>query len=176
MVLYDLRHEIDSPLHIRGPRRSRPMRPHAATRSLSLLVSPLPEGQRPDAELMEQSMDIGVVAHAVEPLQHERVVLALPSHFIDGHRDELDPPSQGAAEDLRRLGHRPFVAGDIDRAAVQRLVPLEGEAPEPADVLHGDHLEPGLRLQGDRELPSSSPGLNQGEVQFSMKKTGLRIT
>src|SRR5712671_6367880 len=91
-------------------------------------------------ELAFQASDVGAVADAVEPLQHQRRIRAVLPDLFDWRLRERNRPAQRLRQDLRRLRHRSYVTGEIDLAAVQGGGVGERARAEPADVVHRDHL------------------------------------
>src|SRR5207249_371712 len=92
------------------------------------------------AELAFQAGDVGAVADALEPFQHQRRILAVLPDLFDGRLGVRNRPTQRVRENLRRLRHRSYVTGEIDLAAVQGGGIGERTRTEPADVVHRDHL------------------------------------
>src|SRR6266498_1672156 len=122
-------------------------RAYSATSSTPFgLGGPVGEGCGTAAVLLLQGLDIDVVADAVEPFEHLRVIGAPLADLFDRRSYEFDPPSGRAAQDLRGLRKRVLVASDIHVHPVHLLVPLEGARSEPADVVHRDHLQHRGRL------------------------------
>src|SRR6185295_3118743 len=107
------------------PSRRRGSRIDSATSPRS--ACPALEGCGRDPALPRTRADVHVVADAVEPLEHQRVVGAALAHLLDGHGHELDLLLHGLAEDAGRLRHRELVARDIELAAVERRRLLEHE-------------------------------------------------
>src|SRR2546425_12920019 len=93
------------------------------------------------AELAFQASDVGAVADALEPLQHQRRILAVLPDLCDWRLRERNRPTQHLRQDLRHLRHRSYVTGEIDLAAVQRGGLREPARAEPAAVLHRNHLQ-----------------------------------
>src|ERR1700739_162469 len=81
------------------------------------------------AELAFQASDVGAVADALEPFQHQRHLLAVLPDLFDWRLRERNRPTQRLRQDLRRLRHRSYVTGEIDLAREN-----------PADVVHRNHL------------------------------------
>src|SRR5258705_2617556 len=109
---------------------------------------PVGELRERAAELAFQASDVGAVADALEPLQHQRRMLAVLPDLFDWRLRECNRPTQRLREDLRRLRHRSYVTGDIDLAAVQGRGVGECARAEPADVVHRNHLY--LRARPER--------------------------
>ncbi len=105
-----------------------------------VVAGPLGEFRERAAELAFQASDIGAVADAVEPFQHQRHFLAVLPDLFDGRLRECNRPTQRFRQDLRRLRHRSHVTGEIDFAAVQGSGIGERARAEPADVVHRNHL------------------------------------
>src|SRR5690348_7148882 len=101
---------------------------------------PLGELREPAAELAFQASDVGAVADALEPLQHQRRIRAVLPDLFDWRLRERNRPTQRLRQDLRRLRHRSYVTGEIDLAAVQGGGVDERARAEPADVVHRNHL------------------------------------
>src|SRR5260370_37537710 len=78
---------------------------------------PVGELRERAAELAFQPSDVGAVADAVEPLQHQRHLLAVLPDLFDWRLRERNRPAQRLRQDLRRLRHRSYVTGQIDLAA-----------------------------------------------------------
>src|ERR1700691_3568832 len=93
------------------------------------------------AELAFQASDVGAVADALEPFEHQRHLLAVLPDLFNWRLRECNRPAQSLRQDLRRLRHRAYVTGEIDLAAVQGGGVGERARAEPADVLHRNHLE-----------------------------------
>src|SRR5215218_9395916 len=115
----------------------------------ALLLRPLAEARGSHAELLRVPLDVGVVADRVEPLEHDREVLATGAYLFDRHLVEVDLSPGDLAEDRRHLDGRELVPGDVDVTTVQLRVTLEHREPVLADVAHGDHLQLRLRLHCD---------------------------
>src|ERR1700722_14462449 len=92
------------------------------------------------AELAFQASDVGAVADALEPLQHQRHILAVLPDLFDWCLHERNRLTQRFRQDLRRLRHRSYVTGEIDLAAVQGGGVGERARAEPADVVDRNHL------------------------------------
>src|SRR5712671_6754968 len=101
---------------------------------------PVGELRERAAELAFQACDVGAVADALEPLQHQRRFLAVLPDLFDWRLRERNRPTQRHRQDLRRLRHRSYVTGEIDLAAVQISGVGERARAEPADVFHRNHL------------------------------------
>src|SRR5882672_7423786 len=125
------------------------VRARHASRSGGVTAGPVGELRERAAELALQAGDVGAVADALEPLQHQRRILAVLPDLCDGRLREGDRPTQRLRQDLRHLRHRSYVTGDIDLAAVQRGGLGERARAEPADVVHRNHLQ----LRGWPERP-----------------------
>src|SRR5438132_3788890 len=78
------------------------------------LDGPIGQARRPDAELAGTRADVDVVAHAVEPLEHDGKVGAELADLLDRHLHEREAPAHGLAQDPRRLGHGVLVSRDVD--------------------------------------------------------------
>src|SRR6266404_4890574 len=102
---------------------------------------PVGELRERAAELAFQASDVGAVADALEPLQHQRRILAVLPDLFDWRLRERNRPTQRLRQDLRRLRHRAYVTGEIDLAAVQGGGLGERARAEPADVVHRNHLQ-----------------------------------
>src|SRR5882672_5504337 len=81
---------------------------------------PVGELRERAAELAFRAGDVGAVADALEPLQHQRRILAVLPDLRDWRLRERDRPTQRLRQDCRHLRHRSYGTGDIDLAAVQR--------------------------------------------------------
>src|SRR2546425_6962255 len=103
---------------------------------------PVGELRERAVELAFQASDVGAVADALEPLQHQRRILAVLPDLFDWRPRERDRPTQRLRQDLRRLRHRSYVTGDIDLAAVQSFGVGGRARAGPADVLPRQHLPP----------------------------------
>ena len=101
---------------------------------------PVGELRERAAELAFQASDVGAVADALEPFQHQRHILAVLPDLFDWRLRERNRPTQRLRQDLRRLRHRSYVTGEIDLAAVQGGGVGERARAEPADVVHRNHL------------------------------------
>src|SRR6267142_1383089 len=99
-----------------------------------------PVGVARAAELAFQARDVGAVAAALEPLQHQRHTLAVLPDLFDWRLRERNRPTQRLRQDLRRLWHRSYVTGEIDLAAVQGGGVGERARAKPADIVHRNHL------------------------------------
>src|SRR6266702_5093114 len=102
---------------------------------------PVGELRERAAELAFQASDVGAVADALEPLQHQRHILAVLPDLFDWRLRERNRSTQRLPQDLRRLRHRSYVTGEIDLAAVQGGGFGERARAEPADVVHRNHLQ-----------------------------------
>src|SRR5947209_1098488 len=109
---------------------------------------PVGELRERAAELAFQASDVGAVADALEPLQHQRRILAVLPDLFDWRLRERNRPTQRLRQDLRRLRHRSYVTGEIDLAAVQGGGLGERARAEPADVVRRNHLQ--LRARPER--------------------------
>src|SRR6266566_2983365 len=109
---------------------------------------PVRELRERAAELAFQASDVGAVADALEPLQHQRRILAVLPDLFDWSLRERNRPTQRLRQHLRHLRHRSYVTGKIDLAAVQGGGVGERASAEPADVVHCNHLQ--LRAWPDR--------------------------
>src|SRR6266853_2247093 len=105
-----------------------------------VLARPVGELRERAAELAFQGGDVGAVAYALEPFQHQRPFLAVLPDRFDWRLRERNRPTQRLRQDLRRLRHRSYVTSDIDLAAVQSGGVGERARAEPADVVHRNHL------------------------------------
>src|SRR5713226_2651497 len=102
---------------------------------------PVRELRERAAELAFQASDVGAVADALEPFQHQRHILAVLPDLFDWCLRERNRPAQRLRQDLRRLRHRSYVTGEVDLAAVQGGGIGERARAEPADIVHGHHLQ-----------------------------------
>jgi hypothetical protein len=102
---------------------------------------PIGELRERAAELAYQASDVGAVADALEPLQHQRRILAVLPDLFDWRLRERNRPTQRLRQDLRRLRHRSYVTGEIDLAAVQGRGVGERARAEPSDIVHRNHLQ-----------------------------------
>src|SRR5260370_7613186 len=94
---------------------------------------PVGELRERTAELAFQASNVGAVADALEPLQHQRRILAVLPDLFDWRLCECNRPIQRLGQDLRRLRHRSHVTGDIDFApAPLPAPPLPPPPPPPA--------------------------------------------
>src|SRR6478735_4508165 len=109
---------------------------------------PVGELRERAAELAFQASDVGAVADALEPLQHQRRMFAVLPDLFDWRLRERNRPTQRLRQDLRRLRHRSYVTGEIDLATVQGRSVHERARAEPADVVHRNHLQ--LRARPER--------------------------
>src|SRR5690349_22754656 len=82
-------------------------------------VCPVGELRERAAELALQASDVGAVADALEPFEHQRHLLSVLPDLFDWRLREGNRPTQRLCQGLRRLRHRSYVAGEIDLAAVQ---------------------------------------------------------
>src|SRR2546428_1344794 len=101
---------------------------------------PVGELRERSAELAFQASDVGAVADALEPLQHQRHILAVLPDLFDWRLRERNRPTQRLRQDLRRLRHRSYITGDIDFAAVQSNGISEGARGAPANVRYRKNL------------------------------------
>src|SRR5258708_34705045 len=92
------------------------------------------------AELAFETSDVGTVADALEPLEHQRHVLAVLTDLFDWRLRERNRPTQRLRQDLRRLRHRSHVTGEVDLAAVQVGGLGERPATTPANVASRNDL------------------------------------
>src|SRR5438132_8667455 len=92
------------------------------------------------AELAFQASDVGAVADALEPFEHQRHILAVLPDLFDWRLRERNRPTQRFCKDLRRLRHRSYVTGEIDLAAVQGGGVGARARAEPAAIVHRTHL------------------------------------
>src|SRR6059058_4745231 len=113
-----------------------------------LAVRPVGELRERAAELAFQASDVGAVADALEPLQHQRRILAVLPDLFHWRLRERNRPTQRLRQDLRRLWHRSYVTSEIDLAAVQSRGVGEGARAEPSDIVHRNHLQ--LRARSER--------------------------
>src|SRR5258708_20609869 len=98
-------------------------------------VCPVGKLRERAAELAFQSRDIGAVADALEPFQHQRHFLAVLPDLFDGRLRERNRPTQRLGQDLRSLRHRSYVTGEIDLATVQGDGVGEHPLADPADIV-----------------------------------------
>src|SRR5712691_2108593 len=101
---------------------------------------PVGEFRERAAELAFQPSDVGAVADALEPFEHQRHILAVLPDLFDWRLRESNRPTQRLRQDFRRLRHRSYVTGEIDLAAVQGGGIGERARAEPANVVHRNHL------------------------------------
>src|SRR5258706_16440470 len=92
------------------------------------------------AEVAFQARDVGAVAYAVEPLQHQRHFPAVLPDLLYRRLRERDGPTQRLRQDLRRLRNRSYVTGEIDLAAVEGAWLGEPPRAEPTAFVHRNHL------------------------------------
>src|SRR5262249_7314612 len=78
---------------------------------------PVGELRERAAEFAFQASDVGAVADALEPLQHQCRILAVLPDLFDWRLRERNRPTQRLGQDLGRLQHRSCVTGEIDLAA-----------------------------------------------------------
>src|SRR4029077_4742888 len=69
-------------------------------------VCPVRELRKRAAELAFQASDIGAVADALEPFEHQRHLLAVLPDLFDWSLRERNRPTQCLRQDLRRFRHR----------------------------------------------------------------------
>src|SRR5882672_11347356 len=100
--------------------RRRSIEPLGAPIWSRVAACPVGELRERAAELALQAGDVGAVADALEPLQHQRRILAVLPDLRDWRLRERDRPTQRLRQDCRHLRHRSYGTGDIDLAAVQR--------------------------------------------------------
>src|SRR5262249_60482691 len=74
---------------------------------------PIGELRERAAELAFQVSDVGAVADALEPLQHQRRILAVLPDLFDWRLRERNRPTQRLRHDLRRLRHRSWLTSAI---------------------------------------------------------------
>src|SRR6266849_3323969 len=117
-----------------NPRFSAPIWPRVA-------ACPIGELRERAAELAFQASDVGAVADALEPFQHQRHILAVLPDLFDWCLRERNRPAQRLRQDLRRFPHRSYITGEVDLAAVQGLGVGERARAEPADVVYRNHLQ-----------------------------------
>src|SRR5436190_14430529 len=144
-----------------APDRRRQDGPRARAAS-ALVPHPLLERERLDAPARFRRRDVGGIADGVEPLEHQREVLAVGPHRRD--RDLLvgDGLARQLAERGGRLrhGHRVARVFELDALELGRLGERLGA--ELPDVLDRDHLQLGLRLErGDQLVAVEEPGARQ---------------
>src|SRR5258706_9611474 len=116
------------------------------------VCSPVLERRRADAALAGHGRDVGVVARAVEPLEHHCQVGAEPAHLLDRDVKELDRMLGRGGDELCRLRRRELVARDVEATSVQLAMLVERPCAVLANVLDSDHLEHRRRLHGEGEL------------------------
>src|SRR5215203_2550202 len=80
----------------------------------TLFIRPLAKARGSHAELLRVPLDVGVVADRVEPLEHDREILATGAYLFDRHLEEVDLSPGDLAEDRRHLDGRELVPGDVD--------------------------------------------------------------
>src|SRR4029077_10789462 len=110
--------------------------PCLSGRSSRVAACPVGELRERAAELAFQASDVGAVADTLEPLQHQRHIVAVLPDLFDWRLHERNRPTQRLRQDLRRLQHRSYVPGEIDLATVQAGGVGERTRAEPADVVH----------------------------------------
>src|SRR6476646_8551679 len=88
-----------------------------------------------------QCGDIGVVADAVEPFEHERRILALLASRSDWDFLIVDRAADGLREDFCLLLTGELVPGEIETLAEHLLAPLDQSRDEGPDVCQGNELE-----------------------------------
>src|SRR5437879_11018810 len=106
---------------------------------MRVTACPVGELRERAAELAFQASDVGAVADALEPFEHQRHILVVLPDLFDWLRERYRS-TQRLRQDLRRLRHRSYVTGKIDLAAVQGGGGGERARAEPADVVHRNHL------------------------------------
>src|ERR1700722_10342283 len=94
---------------------------------------PVGELRESAAKLAFQASDVGAVADALEPFQHQRHFLAVLPDLFDWRLSERNLPTHRFRQDPRRLPHRSYAPGEIDLAAVQGSGVCERTRAEPAD-------------------------------------------
>src|SRR5260370_193521 len=82
-----------------------------------MAACPVGERRERAAELALQASDVGAVADALEPLQHQRHILAVLLDLFDWRLRERNRPAQRLRQDLRRLRHRSYVTAETDLPA-----------------------------------------------------------
>ena len=92
-------------------------------------VRPVGELRERAVELAFQARDVGAVADALEPLKHQRRMLAVVQDLFDWRLRERNRPTQRVRQDLRRLRHRSYVAGEIDLARFKAAASVNARAP-----------------------------------------------
>src|SRR2546427_3838712 len=103
---------------------------------------PVGELRERAVELAFQASDVGAVADALEPLQHQRHILAVLPDLFDWRLRERNRSTQRLPQDLRRLRHRSYVTGKIDLAAVQGGGAAERAGARPGHVVPRNPLLP----------------------------------
>src|SRR2546428_8819773 len=106
-----------------------------------VVARPVGELRERAAELAFQASDVGAVADALEPFEHQRHLLAVLPDLFDWRLHERNRLPQRLRQDLRRLRHRSYVTGEIDLAPVQGGGVGERPGAEPADVVHRNYLQ-----------------------------------
>src|SRR5215469_17177339 len=107
--------------------------------SFRVTACPVGELRERAAELAFQASDVGAVADALEPFEHQRHLLAELPDLFDWRLREPNWPTQRLRQDLRRLRHRSYVSGKIDLAAVQGSSISERAHAQPANIVHRNH-------------------------------------
>src|ERR1700719_1829788 len=98
-----------------------------------MAACPVGELRERAAELAFQASDVGAVADALEPFEHQRRFLAVLPDLFDWRLRERNRPTQRLCQDLRHLRHRSHITGDIDFATVQRGGVSKRACAAPAD-------------------------------------------
>src|SRR5258708_12685526 len=101
---------------------------------LRVAACPVGELRERAAEFAFQAGDVGAVADALEPFQHQRHLLAVLPDLFDWCLRECNRPTQRLRQDLRRFRHGSYVTGEIDPAALQRPAPPHPPPPPPAPL------------------------------------------
>src|ERR1700746_585451 len=114
--------------------------PVSAPRWSRVAARPVGELRERAAELAFQASDVGAVADALEPFEHQRHIVAELPDLFDWGLHERNRPTQRLRQVLRLLRHRSDVTGEVDLAAIQGGGVGEGARAEPADVVHSNHL------------------------------------
>src|SRR6476469_665631 len=130
--------------------RRRPFK-HAPVKLARPVCKTVPADLR---KIPTQCGDIGVVADAVEPLEHERRILALLASRGDWDFLIVDRATAGVREDFRLLLAGYLVPGEIEPLAEHLLAPLNQSRDEGPDVRQGYKLEDafGRHREGVRPL------------------------
>src|SRR5437762_13418955 len=106
-----------------------------------MAACPVGELRERAAELAFQASDVGAVADALEPFEHQRHILAVLPDLLDWRLRERKRPTQRRRQDLRRLRHRSYVTSEIDLAAVQGGGIGQRARADAADVVHRTRLQ-----------------------------------